>query len=142
MYKSILLPIDLGDLSSGKKAKDTAVMLAEQNNAELHVVAVVPDFGMSIVGIHFEEGFEKKAIASGGDQLSKYINDNISTSATVKGHVLHGTIYNEILAAAKKLGSDLIVMSSHRPAFSDYLLGPNAARVMRHAKQSVFIVRD
>ena len=142
MYTSILLPVDLGDTASCDKAKDTAVMLAEQNGADLHVVAVVPDFGMSIVGMYFEEGFEKKALESGSEQLSKYIKDNISTSANVKGHILHGTIYDEILRAADKAACDLIVMASHRPAFKDYLLGPNAARVMRHAKQSVFIVRD
>jgi nucleotide-binding universal stress UspA family protein len=47
-----------------------------------------------------------------------------------------------VLATARKLDCDLIVMTSHRPELKDYLLGPNAARVMRHAKQSVFIVRE
>ena len=53
----------------------------------------------------------------------------------------HGTIYHEICRIAENAGSDLIVMASHRPEVKDYLLGPNAARVVRHAKQSVFIVR-
>lgn len=46
------------------------------------------------------------------------------------------------MAAADKLGCDLIVLSSHRPEMRDYLIGPNAARVVRHAKQSVLVVRD
>lgn len=142
MYKSILLPIDLGDTAACEKAKDTAIQLAEQNGADLHVVAVMPDFGMSIVGVHFEEGFMAKAIASGQENLTAYVAENISTSANVKSHILQGTIYDEILKAADKAGCDVIVMASHRPALKDYLLGPNAARVMRHAKQSVFIVRD
>ena len=54
----------------------------------------------------------------------------------------NGTIYDEILAVADEIGADLIVMASHRPALRDYLLGPNAARVVRHAKQSVLVVRD
>jgi nucleotide-binding universal stress UspA family protein len=33
-------------------------------------------------------------------------------------------------------------MASHRPELSDYLLGPNAARIVRHAKQSVLVVRE
>jgi len=142
MYKSILLAIDLDDTAACEKAKNTAVQLAEQNGADLHVVAVLPDFGMPIVGIHFEEGFMSKAIAGGQELLTAYVADNISTSANVQSHILQGTIYDEILKAADKTGSDLIVMASHRPALKDYLLGPNAARVMRHAKQSVFIVRD
>jgi hypothetical protein len=49
--------------------------------------------------------------------------------------VLHGRVYDQIIAAADKLGvSDAIVMGSHRPELSDYLLGPNAARVVRHAQ--------
>lgn len=40
------------------------------------------------------------------------------------------------------LGADLIVMASQRPELKDYLLGPNAARVVRHAEQSVLVVRE
>jgi nucleotide-binding universal stress UspA family protein len=59
----------------------------------------------------------------------------------VHPHVLHGRVYDEIIVAANRLGTDVIVIGSHRPELSDYLLGPNAARVVRHAKQSVFVVR-
>ncbi|MFV2033769.1 MAG: universal stress protein, partial [Halocynthiibacter sp.] len=51
-------------------------------------------------------------------------------------------IYKTILTTADAIGCDLIVMASHRPEMQDYLLGPNAARVVRHANQSVFVVRD
>jgi nucleotide-binding universal stress UspA family protein len=37
--------------------------------------------------------------------------------------------------------ADLIVVGSHRPAMKDYLLGTNAARVVRHAHCSVLVVR-
>ena len=43
--------------------------------------------------------------------------------------------------AANRLGCDLIVVGAHRPELGDYLLGPNAARIVRHADQSVFVVR-
>jgi nucleotide-binding universal stress UspA family protein len=36
----------------------------------------------------------------------------------------------------------MIVMASHRPELKDYLLGPNAARVVRHAECSVLVVRN
>ncbi|MBS28951.1 MAG: hypothetical protein CL566_08540 [Alphaproteobacteria bacterium] len=37
--------------------------------------------------------------------------------------------------------ADIIVIPAHRPYVGDYLLGSNAARVARHADQSVLIVR-
>ena len=46
-----------------------------------------------------------------------------------------------ILAAAKEYAADLIIMGSHRPELQDYLLGPNAARVVRHSAKSVLVVR-
>ena len=46
------------------------------------------------------------------------------------------------LSVAKQISCDLIVMASHRPGAKDFLLGPNAARVVRHANCSVTVVRD
>jgi nucleotide-binding universal stress UspA family protein len=56
--------------------------------------------------------------------------------------VAEGKIYREILNAAKSIQADLIVMGSHHPELKDYLLGPNAAKVMRHADCSVMVVRE
>ena len=56
--------------------------------------------------------------------------------------VREGSIYAEILSASRELGVDLIVMASHRPEMKDYLIGSNAARVVRHAPCSVMVVRD
>jgi nucleotide-binding universal stress UspA family protein len=36
---------------------------------------------------------------------------------------------------------DLVVVGSHRPTMKDYLLGTNAARVIRHARCSVLVPR-
>ena len=33
-------------------------------------------------------------------------------------------------------------MSANRPELKDYLLGPNAARVVRHSDVSVLVVRE
>ena len=47
-----------------------------------------------------------------------------------------------MINVAKEIKADLIVMASHRPELRDYLLGPNAARVVRHADCSVLVVRN
>jgi nucleotide-binding universal stress UspA family protein len=36
----------------------------------------------------------------------------------------------------------LIIIGSHSPSMQDYLLGPNAARVVRHANCSVLVIRE
>lgn len=141
MFSTILLPIDLTAETSWAKAAPIAVKMAKDDGATLHVVTVVPDFGMSIVGTYFEAGFEQKALHEIGEQLSAWMAEHVPAEIDAKPHVLHGSVYDQIISAAENLDADAIVMGSHRPELSDYLLGPNAARVVRHAKQSVFVVR-
>ena len=54
---------------------------------------------------------------------------------------LGGSISTEIRATAEEVGADLIVMASHAPHFTDYLIGSNAAHVALHAPCSVLVVR-
>ena len=49
MYQTILLPLDLNDEASWKKSLPTALELSQTHGAKLHVMTVVPDFGMAIV---------------------------------------------------------------------------------------------
>jgi nucleotide-binding universal stress UspA family protein len=141
MFKTILVPIDLAEPENSGRALSAAVQMAKDYEATLHVVTVVPDMGMSIVGGYFPDNFEQKAIDDTRERLKSFLEDTIPAEVDAKGHVVHGGIYEEILEIADQLSVDLIVMASHRPAMRDYLLGPNAARVVRHAKQSVLVVR-
>lgn len=141
MYKTILLAIDLNEASSWEKALPVAVEQAIAGGSKLHIATVVPDYGMSLVGSFFPSDYEKKALAEADKVLDKFVADNLPEEIEVSHTVGHGTIYKEILATADRVGADLIVMASHRPERSDYLLGPNAARVVRHGKCSVLVVR-
>lgn len=142
MVKSILLPIDLSDEKSWKKALGVALEQVQLHKAVLHVVSVLPDFGMSVVSGYFKAGFEQQALKAFGTALTDWVEKNVPNEVEVHPHVLHGSIYDEILRAANNVDADLIVIGSHRPKFKDYLLGPNAARVVRHARQSVYVVRN
>ena len=141
MFKDILLPIDLGDVESSRKAVSTAIELSRTEGARLHLLCVVPGFSMSIVSQYFPEGFEEKSLAEAARQLDDFIAKNIPSEITGRAVVANGTVYEEILRTAGEIGCDVIVMASHRPALKDYLLGPNAARVVRHANCSVLVVR-
>lgn len=141
MFNNILLAVDLNDVDSQEKALQVAVQQAQSSGATLHIITVVPDFGMSMVGSFFPKDYEAKAREAVAEKLHAYVSEKIPKDVTVKHSVGHGTIYEEILRIAGEWKADLIVMSSHRPKLKDYLLGPNAARVVRHAKMSVMVVR-
>jgi nucleotide-binding universal stress UspA family protein len=142
MYRNILLPVDLSDEHSWRKALPTAIALCTTFQAELHVMTVVPEFGLPMVGQFFPEGYEAKAHAHVAAQLEDFVAEQVPEDVTVKRIVATGKIYQQILRVAEQIGADLIVMGSHHPELSDYLLGPNAARVMRHADCSVMVVRE
>ncbi len=142
MYKETLLAIDLNDIESQRKAIETTIELARAVGAHVHVQTILPDFGMTIVATYFPEDFESKTLENAKQALHDFVKQNFPEDLTVQQIVGRGTIYQEILGCAEKIGADLIVMASHRPDLQDYLIGPNASRVTRHANCSVLVVRD
>ena len=136
----VLLPIDLSDAASWRKPLTEALAILGAHGV-LHVVSVLPEFGVAQVGSFFRKDFEREALHALGQGLSDWVAQNVPDAVEVHPHVLHGTIYDEILRAADKLEVDVIILAAHRPEAADYLLGPNAARIVRHAKQSVYVVR-
>ncbi|WP_127142673.1 universal stress protein [Pelagibacterium montanilacus] len=142
MYKNILLTIDLANLDGERRAVDTVVEYARAFGAQLHILTVVPDFGMSIVGSFFPPEHEKRAVETANEQLHAFTRTAIPVDIRHRHIVDHGVIYRVILHYTRETQCDLVVMSSGRPDLEDYILGPNAARVMRHARCSVLVVRD
>jgi len=141
MYHDILLAVDLSDEHSWNKALPTAVALSAAFKAGLHVMTVVPEFGLPAVGQYFPADYEAKLHDQVAQQLAAFVGEHIADHAKVQRIVAAGKVYQQIVDTAERIGADLIVMGSHRPELSDYLLGPNAARVVRHARCSVMVVR-
>ncbi|MDH3664459.1 MAG: universal stress protein [Alphaproteobacteria bacterium] len=142
MYQKILVPIDLGDKHSWRKAIPTAVTLCEAFDAGLIVMTVIPDIGMPVVGQYLPQDFAVRVRQQISGQLKDFVQAQIPPGIEVQRRVAVGKIYREIIHTAAEAEVDLIVMGSHHPELKDYLLGPNAARVMRHATVSVMVVRD
>ena len=142
MYKNILATIDITDESSWGKTIPTAVELCRSTGAHLSLLTVIPDFGMSIVAQHFPEDYAENAIAETRTKLGAFASEHIPDGIKKTLIVSQGTIYEEIIRAGEEVSADLIVVASHRPSLKDYLLGPNAARVVRHFKRSVLVVRE
>ncbi len=106
------------------------------------MITVVPDFGTTTVAQYFPEGYEKQMLEEADRQLGDFVRERVPEDLAARHIVGHGTIYQEVLRAADRIGADLIVIAAHRPGLQDYLLGPNAASVVRHFKGSVMVVRD
>lgn len=141
MYQQILLPIDLNQESSWEKALPVVLEFCRTFGSNLHVMTVVPDFGMAMVSQYFPESYETRMLEDANKALHGFVREHVPQGITVQHIVAQGTPYHEILRIAEEIGCDLIAMASHRPELKDYLIGPNAARVVRYAKCSVLVIR-
>ncbi|MBA2778288.1 universal stress protein [Billgrantia kenyensis] len=142
MYNKILLSVDLNEESSWAKALPTALTLCHTFGASLHVVTVLPDYHMPLVGSYFPRDFSKKAHEAVSEAQHKFIKEHVPDDIKVQSVIVDGSPWEAIVKTAKKLEVDLIVMASHnKRKFADYVLGPNAEHVVHHSKVSVMIVR-
>lgn len=142
MYKDILLAVDLVHESSWRKSLPETVHIAQTSGSRIHLLTVVPDFGSSLVGSFFPKEHAAKLMEQVRQQLHAFSEKHIPEDVPVQHIVGHGSAYDEILHYARETKCDLIVIGSHRPEMQDYLLGPTAAKVVRHAKCSVLVVRE
>lgn len=142
MYKKILLPVDLNEEASWSRALPTALTLCRTFDASLHVVSVLPDYRMPLVGSYFPEGFAEKAHQAMVDAQRSFVDTHVPDDVQVDNSIVDGSPWEGIIKAAKKYDADLIVMASHnRRKFADYVLGPNAEHVVHHSRISVMVVR-
>ncbi len=142
MFRDILVCVDLADAKQSISTLATAVRLVQSKDVVLHVLTVVPDLGMTFVAPFFPDDFEVSARDAASVALHGFVREHVPSSVSVQHIVAHGSVYGEIMRYADEVEANLIVLGAHRPALRDYLLGPNAARVVRHARQSVMVVRS
>lgn len=140
MFKRIVTPIDLAEIDLARPAIDEAVELAEASGGLLRLVNVqplLPATFMDYVPADFDAAQEERA-AKALEELAA----GVRLPKERLSHVVRvGGAYHEILAEAQAWAADLIVVGSHRPVMSDYLLGSNAKTIVRHAICSVLVVR-
>lgn len=149
MASKTLVPIDLADMETSAKVLAAGVDHAKQQKSNLVVMTVVPnmvtgvDFRYAIRGeMGGSEDYDLKAIVQDTlDRLNEVLADQLPKGMKAETIVRHGSVYEEILETADDIKADQIVIGAHRPQLADYLLGPNTARVVRHAKCSVNVVR-
>ena len=137
--EKILLPVDLAHGEKAEALIGEAVKYAKGRDVSftmLHVVTPMPGYMMA----ELPELFEEKTLESARNRLDEFARKHASAiKATTM--IRTGVAQHEIIAAAKEIGADLIIIASHKPEAADYLLGSVAAAVVRHAPCSVLVHR-
>jgi nucleotide-binding universal stress UspA family protein len=141
MFKTILVPVDLGEVEAARPAIDKAVELAKSADSTIRLIYVRP-----IVPVTYMEfmppAFDEEQQGEAETKLAELAASVGLPSGRVSAVVRLGSVYNDVLDEAEKTGADLIVIGSHRPTMATYLLGSNAATIVRHAGCSVLVVRS
>lgn len=135
MYKNILVPIAFDEDRNSNAALEIAEALKAEGGTitALHVIEEVPSYAVAYI----DEARLHAARAEVGAALSQKLglHEGIAT------RVATGHSGRTILEIADEMEADLIVIASHRPGLQDYFLGSTAARVVRHAKCAVHVIR-
>lgn len=144
MNSTVLCAVDINRPGEEAAVLKTAKRMADLDQAQLDVITVVPDFGASVVGVYFEDHDVDTAQDKAAELLSSFCAETLGQEANagIRHLVATGSVYEEVLKAAKLDAADLIVLGASRPDLKDFLLGPNAARIVRHSTCSVYVVRE
>jgi universal stress protein F len=101
----------------------------------VHVLEDIPQYAAAHVP-RTQLGEHQRRVREMLEALAAEI-DGASTEVVVRS----GRASAGILETAEESGADLIMIASHKPGLSDYLIGSTAARVVRHARTSVLVLR-
>ncbi|AGJ02179.1 universal stress protein [Rickettsia prowazekii] len=141
-FKNILIPIDLNDKKSIKSIFPKALMLAINFQAKLHFMYVIPEFGTKMFEDYLPKNWrivkKEKYQTQIKDIIKQYIPDTIETD----NYIGSGAVYDEIIKRSNEIKADLIIISAVRLQLKDYMLGPNASKIVRHSDISVLVLRD
>ncbi len=136
MFQTILVPVALSDIDKATPMLDAARQLGGEN-ARVVLMSVVENVP-TYVATELPGGFMDKAKQNAHASLAKIAQD---AGLQVEIVVRSGQPSAGIIGTAKEKNADVIIIASHQPGLSDYLLGSTAHRVVRHAKCAVLVLR-
>ena len=136
MYQKILVPLDVNQLDKANVMLETARKLGGDKTEIIlaHIIEAIPTY----IAVQIPSDY--------ADAAKKKVHDALSQLAEVAGgateiDIRTGHAAEGILAITDEKNADTIILASHRPGIEDYFLGSTAARVVRHAKCTVVVIR-
>jgi nucleotide-binding universal stress UspA family protein len=143
MFHRILLPVDLQETRMSERAAEVAVDQARKHGAKVHLVSVLPGYGMPLVSTYFPQSALKKARESLEKRLDEWAAKHIPSELLGSTRVDEGTPYRQILEEIRRVDADLVVIASHDdPHVERVLLGSCASKVVEHSHVSVMVIRE
>lgn len=137
MFRKIIFPVDLAHTESLEKALTVATDLSRQYDAPIVALGVTATTPGKVA--HSPEEYAAK--------LDAYVSDASQrtgvalTAKVVKTADPSIDIDNRIMAEAREMGADLVVMASHVPGMAERLFASRSGYLAAHADISVFVVR-
>lgn len=135
MYKNILIPVIL----DGSRNSELAISAARATAAPdamftlLHVIEPMP--------VYAADYMPAETFTINREVVERDLAKMAAGLPNGNPQIADGRPGPRIVRWATENGCDLVVLASHRPAFSDILLGSVAAYVVRHAPCAVHVVR-
>lgn len=142
MFSDLFIFVDVEMPNTWQDALPLAVQLANDYDATVNLLSVVPDFGMAVVEQFFPEGTDHELNKKVLEILEDFIAEQVPAHIRTRPIVAEGSVRECILRMSKEVNADLILMPPTRAGDSHYDLGATAAHVVRHAHCSVMILRD
>ncbi|KIC32306.1 universal stress protein [Leisingera sp. ANG-S5] len=135
MYKHILVPVAPDHGANTARSLEAARLLAD-SDARITALTVADEIPGYVVQ-QLPEGLLEGTRA----EMLESLKADLGGVTDVKADVVTGHAGRTITDYAEAHGADCIVIASHRPGLQDYFLGSTAARVVRHAKCTVVVLR-
>ncbi|GJL77430.1 MAG: universal stress protein [Nitrospinaceae bacterium] len=140
-FKNILCVLEPGEKS--KPALERAVTLAENNQANLTVVNVIPRI---TAGIQMPEGGPisatlQTAMASDRAQMMETLIDPYLKLVEIQSKVLIGTSYLEIVREVLRHEHDLVIKAPETQDWRDRLFGSDDMNLLRQCPCPVWLIK-
>ncbi|MGR3714866.1 MAG: universal stress protein [Shimia sp.] len=134
MFDKVLVPMALDHgVSSETLAAAQKLCAPDGVIIALHVFEEPPGLARAYLG--------EQSLQEGFDRARALLAEKTAELEGVTPVIQKGHAYRAIADYARKHDIGCIVIASHKPDFSDYLLGSTAAKVVRHADCSVLVYR-
>lgn len=141
-FRRIVCPTDFSPTAAAALAYATD--LARSAKAEIVLLHVLPTMNYPLRGLGMAEAFphlQAELHTRGKERLAEAAKA-IGADVAVRTELRDGEAYEQVLACAKDLGADLIVLGTHgHTGLKHALLGSTAERVVRLAECPVLTVR-
>jgi nucleotide-binding universal stress UspA family protein len=137
MFHKIIFPVDLAHTDSLEKALTVAADLSKQYGAPIVALGVTATTPGAVA--HTPQEYAEKLAAyakEAGARTGASITQKVVTAADPSID-----IDNRIMAEARELEADLVVMASHVPGMAERLFASRSGYLAAHADISVFVVR-